>query len=104
MNRVDATMWRDRLALPHRPEDMAKRMNGIEKSAFTVLIPGDEHWPKALADLGDRTPYVLWARCATSFLARPMEDFVTITGSRASTSYGQHMAGSLAADIAGTSM
>ena len=101
MNRVDATMWRDRLALPHRLENVAKRMHGIEKSGFTVLVPDDEHWPKTLADLGDRTPYVLWARGATSFLARPMEDLVTITGARASTSYGQHVAGELAADLAG---
>lgn len=55
--------------------------------------------PKAVADFGDRTPYVLWARGATSFLARPMEDFVTITGARASTAYGEHMAGELAADL-----
>lgn len=101
MNRVDATMWRDRLALPHRLEDVAKRMHGIEKSGFTVLIPGDGHWPRTLAGLGDRAPYVLWARGATSFLARPMEDLVTITGARASTSYGQHVAGELAADLAG---
>lgn len=101
LNRVDAAMWRDRLALPHRLENIAERMHGIEQSGFTVLIPGDEHWPKALADLGDRTPYVLWARRATSFLARPMEDFVTITGARASTAYGGHMAAELAADLAG---
>lgn len=101
LNRVDAAMWRDRLALPHRLEDVAKRMHGMDQSGVTVLIPGDEHWPKDLADLGDRAPYVLWARGATSFFARPMEDFVTITGARASTAYGQHVAGELAADPAG---
>lgn len=101
LNRVDAAMWRDRLALPHRLEDVAKRMHGMDQSGVTVLIPGDEHWPKDLADLGDRTPYMLWVRGATSFFARPMEDFVTITGARASTAYGQHVAGELAADLAG---
>lgn len=47
LSRVDAAMWRDRVALPHRLEDVAERMHGIEQSGCTVLIPGDEHWPKA---------------------------------------------------------
>lgn len=48
--------------------------------------------------LGDRAPYVLWTKGATSFLAVRQETRVTITGSRASTSYGDHVAGELAHD------
>ncbi|MFV0551003.1 MAG: DNA-processing protein DprA, partial [Anaerorhabdus sp.] len=59
-----------------------------------------KEWPSALDDLGDRRPYVLWTRGATSFLARPLNDLVTITGARASTSYGDHVAGQLASDLA----
>ncbi|MGN6161388.1 MAG: DNA-processing protein DprA [Marmoricola sp.] len=80
---------------------MAERMCGIETSGIMVLVPGDERWPKALADLGERAPYVLWARGAASFLARPLADFVTITDSRAATSYGEHVAGDLAAGFSG---
>ncbi len=99
LNRVDAQVWRDRLALPHRLEDVAERMRSIEQSDVATLIPGDAHWPQALNDLGDRVPYVLWARGATSFLARPTVDLVTITGARAATAYGEHVAGEIAGDL-----
>lgn len=66
--------------------------------AYAPLIPGDAHWPVSVDVLGDRAPYVLWAKGATSFLANGQEDRVTITGSRASTSYGDHVAGELAGD------
>lgn len=62
------------------------------------LIPGDAHWPVSVDALGDRTPYVLWANGATSFLATGQDARVTITGSRASTKYGDHVAGELATD------
>lgn len=66
--------------------------------AYAPLIPGDAHWPVSVDALGDRAPYVLWAKGATSFLATRAKDRVTITGSRASTSYGDHVAGELARD------
>ncbi|WP_404464945.1 DNA-protecting protein DprA [Micrococcus antarcticus] len=100
VNRVDTQVWRDRLALPRRREGVTERMRGIGQSGIMALVPGDEHWPKALDDLGERAPYVLWTRGATSFLARPMTDLVTITGARAATAYGEHVAGDLAADLA----
>src|SRR5699024_7791973 len=43
---------------------------------------------------------VLWTRGADSFLSRPLLDFVSIVGSRASTSYGELVAGEFAADFA----
>lgn len=60
------------------------------------MIPGDDYWPASLSDLGERAPYLLWTRGASSFLARPLADLVTITGARATTSYGEHVAGTLA--------
>lgn len=50
--------------------------------------------------LGDRAPYVLWTRGATSLLARPFTDRVTLTGARAATAYGEHIAGSFSSDLA----
>ena len=70
-----------------------------ERAGIGTLIPGDKEWPSALDDLGDRRPYVLWTRGTTSFLARPLSDLVTITGARASTSYGEHVARQLASDL-----
>ncbi|WP_288832442.1 DNA-processing protein DprA [uncultured Corynebacterium sp.] len=39
-------------------------------------------------------------RGAASFLARPLNDLVTVTGSRAASAYGEHVAGELAGDLA----
>ena len=73
------------------------RLDQAQQSGIQVLVPGDADWPVALNDLGDLAPYVLWVRGASSFLSRPLQDFVTITGSRASTSYDDHVARELAA-------
>jgi len=63
-------------------------------------MPGDRDWPAALTDLGEREPFVLWTRGAASFLSRPFTDLLTITGSRAATSYGEHVAAEFAAHLA----
>lgn len=75
-------------------EELARVLDG----SYAPLIPGDAHWPVSVDALGDRAPYVLWSKGATSFLANGQEDRVTITGSRVSTSYGDHVAGELARD------
>ncbi|MDO5084622.1 MAG: DNA-processing protein DprA [Arachnia propionica] len=81
-------------------KDIASRLDQVQRSGVRALIPGDADWPAALDDLGVGAPYVLWARGASSFLARPVQDFITITGARASTSYGDHVARELAASMA----
>lgn len=98
--RVDNRVWRDRLTSPGRLDGLDQRLRMVEESGIATLIPGDAHWPRALDDLGDRAPYVLFVRGATSFLARPMQDLVTVTGSRAASGYGEHVAGELAGDLA----
>lgn len=96
---VDTQVWRDRF---HTTEarNITDRLDQIQQSGVRALIPGDAHWPAALDELGEAAPYVLWVRGASSFLARPLSDSVTITGARASTSYGDHVARELAASVA----
>ncbi|MEX5309279.1 DNA-processing protein DprA [Kocuria sp. CPCC 205297] len=90
--------------LHHTAQEFASRgglgddLAGVLDGSYAPLIPGDAHWPVSVDALGDRAPYVLWAKGATSFLANGQEDRVTVTGSRASTSYGDHVAGELAHD------
>ena len=74
--RVDAQVWRDRLTSPGRLEGPGEKLRMVEESGIATLIPGDAHWPRALDDLGERAPYVLFVRGTTSFLARPMNDLV----------------------------
>lgn len=99
LSNVDAQVWRSQF---ERSDARTLEQNVVEaeRAGIGALIPGDKEWPSALDDLGDRRPYVLWTRGTTSFLARPLSDFVTITGARASTSYGDHVAGQLASDLA----
>lgn len=100
LGRVDGQVWRDRLTSPDRLEGLEQRLRMVEESGIATLIPGDGQWPRALDDLDDRAPYVLFVRGATSFLARPLNDLVTVTGSRAASAYGVHVAGELAGDLA----
>lgn len=100
MNRADALAWRDRLTTATRPEVLIDRMRQAEAAGIDTVIPADTSWPGSLDVLGARAPYVLWTRGADSFLSRPLLDFVAIVGSRASTSYGELVAGEFAADFA----
>ncbi len=99
LSNVDAQVWRSQF---ERSDARTLEQNVVEaeRAGIGALVPGDKEWPSALDDLADRRPYVLWTRGTTSFLARPLSDFVTITGARASTSYGDHVAGQLASDLA----
>ena len=66
----------------------------------------------AVSNEEDRLAWVAQARCrggdpddlfvrgAASFLARPWNDLVTVTGSRAASAYGEHVAAELAGDLA----
>ncbi|WP_294181294.1 DNA-processing protein DprA [uncultured Schumannella sp.] len=97
--RADALIWRERLAARITP-DFPGRVAETQGGEFGTLIPADKEWPAGLDDLGDRAPYLLWTRGATSFLTTALSDRVTITGSRASTPYGDHVTGDLAMGMA----
>lgn len=67
------------------------------------VIPGDAEWPGLLDtlhayDLAGPIPHGLWVRGLALDPQRP----VTITGSRACTAYGAHVAEQMAADLAQT--
>ena len=99
LSAVDAQVCRDHFDAPSA-RDIAARLDQAQQSGIQVLFPGDVNWPVALNDLGDLAPCVLWTGGASSLLSRPLQAFVTITGSRASTSYGDHVARELAASKA----
>lgn len=97
--RVDALMWRGQLATQIVP-GLVRRVAETQGGEYGTLIPSDKEWPAGLDDLGDRAPYLLWTRGAVSFLTTELSDRVTITGARASTSYGEHVTSELAAGMA----
>lgn len=80
--------------------DAPSILAAAEHGGMTALLPGDDHWPAVLDDLGTDAPPVLWGVGDTSFLSRPAADRIVITGSRASTAYGEHVARDLAWSLA----
>ena len=100
MNRTAAALWRKHVVPDASPEIVRTVLRTTETLGYRTLIPGDDGFPASLHDLGDRMPYVLWVKGAESLLAGHLRDRFTITGARASTSYGTHVAQMLASDLA----
>ncbi|WP_244250701.1 DNA-processing protein DprA [Arthrobacter crystallopoietes] len=71
----------------------------IERLGGNVLVPGDESWPLALADLELAEPLCLWIRGQYSGGIPPAERTVALVGSRDSTNYGNSATGDLAAGL-----
>jgi len=100
MNRTAAALWRKHVLPDASPEIVRTVLRTTETLGYRTLIPGDDGFPASLYDLGDRMPYVLWVKGAVSLLAGHVQDRFTITGARASTNYGMHVAQILASDLA----
>ncbi|MGF3055455.1 DNA-processing protein DprA [Microbacterium sp. YY-01] len=63
-----------------------------------VLFPDDPLWPKALDDLGNHAPHMLWLRGNREVLTA--QTSIAIVGARAATRYGEHAAAEIAGDLA----
>ena len=98
LDRVEAAVWRDHLHSADTPDHLAAQI--AEASSFRVITPSDPDWPTALNDLGHRAPYALWAKGRTELLTQPLPQRITVTGSRADTSYGAHVTDELCGDLA----
>lgn len=74
-------------------------LSAVNSGDARFLTPEDDEWPAAalnpLAGCGIGPPLGLWVR-GTASLAELTDKAVTMTGSRASTSYGEHMTAILA--------
>ncbi|WP_345802789.1 DNA-processing protein DprA [Microbacterium sp. AZCO] len=71
------------------------------RAGVRLLVPSDPEWPVQLDDLGPHAPLALWVRGRPEVLGRPRPS-VAIVGARAATSYGEHVAMELAADLGGS--
>ena len=70
------------------------------RSGVSLITPEDPEWPASLADLGDHAPLVLWVRGDVDALAR-LAPSAALVGARAATSYGEHVAMEIAAELVG---
>lgn len=81
-------------------EQVAIALRAAAASSIDLVIRGDACWPTQLDDLGIHSPHCLWVRGDPRALTR-LRPSVAIVGARAATSYGDHVALELAADLAG---
>lgn len=85
--------WGPRLA----PEPHLGGLRTSARIGARLLLPTDPDWPASLGDLGAHAPRALWLRGDPAALHAPG---VAIVGARASSSYGEHVAGELAGELA----
>lgn len=71
----------------------------VERLGGRLVVPGDAEWPRGVDELGVAAPPALWVLGALPIGATTARS-LAVVGSRASTSYGEHMAGDLAAGLA----
>lgn len=73
-------------------------LDRARRNDVSIVVPGDPAWPRLLEDLGDHAPPCLWVRgrLDRTTLVAPS---IAVVGARAATSYGEHVAGELAAGV-----
>jgi DNA processing protein len=87
--------WRPRLD----PDRIRRSLDLAARAGVSLLTPDDPRWPRRLGDLGPHAPLVLWVRGDPRVLADGAPS-VALVGARAATSYGEHVAMELSADLA----
>lgn len=85
--------WRPRLASAPVLEALAAARRG----GLRLIVPGSAAWPASLDDLGPHAPLCVWARGEV----RTLEGVpaIAIVGARAATSYGEHVAMEMSAEL-----
>ncbi len=87
--------WHGRLDLVPPPA----RLSAWAGGRLRLACPGEPEWPSQLDDLGDTRPVVLWLRGQADLRYACLRS-VAVVGSRAATSYGNHVCAELAAALA----
>lgn len=82
------------------PAAVRQALHSAADVGARLVIPGDDHWPLALDDLGPHAPNGLWVRGGVELLGASSR--VSIVGARAASGYGEHVAAEIAGDLAAT--
>lgn len=86
-----------RLRLPSLNAAQEQRI--MSRLGARLIHPEDDAWPTQLADLGIHEPLALWVR-GPGDLHELLTGSIALVGARASTHYGEHVAGSIAYELA----
>ena len=100
LSKEAAALWRKHFRPDQQPNALRDVLRATENLGLTIVVPGAHGFPASLNDLGESAPYLLWVKGVVSLLASEMISRFSITGSRAATSYGEHVAGEIASDLA----
>jgi DNA processing protein len=87
--------WAPRLA----SLDPRRELRVLERCDGTLLVPGDEHWPRRVDDLGVAAPFALWVRGRADVESWSRRS-VAVVGARAATAYGERVAAELSSGLA----
>lgn len=87
--------WLPRLDRQATHEDVVR----AQHSGLTVVLPGDDLWPRSLHDLGAHGPLALWVRGDPAHLSGAA---LSIVGSRAASGYGSGVTAEFSAAAAET--
>lgn len=81
-----------------QPRAVTDALRGASEVGASLLLPGDPEWPRALDDLDDHAPPLLWVRGDPRHLIAPRR--VSMVGARAASAYGEAIASEFAGDLA----
>lgn len=96
---AESGLWRHRVAAKLTAGTVERALEQSEQLGLRVIIPGDAEWPEGLGALGPRSPVALWSLGNAELLREPLTGLVTLTGARASSAYGEHVAAELSSGI-----
>lgn len=97
----DIARARERWMPRWRPEGARDACAAAVRAGVQLVVPGDASWPASVDDLQGHRPVCLWVR-GNARLLQPSSGAVALVGARAATSYGEHVAGELAAELCRT--
>jgi DNA processing protein len=95
---VRPQVWRSRLGTSI-DRDVDRDLAHVAREGGRFIAPGDPQWPAGVEDLGPRRPVGLWVSGPLNPAAVTARS-VAVVGARASTGYGDHVAGEISADLA----
>ena len=78
--------------------DPVRDLDNLARLGGRLVVPEDDEWPTGLLDLGDESPVCLWVR-GTGRLDQTLDQAVSVVGARASTDYGDRVAGELSVGL-----
>ena len=87
----------ERTRLRYHESAVRDILTECEVKDITIITRTDPEWPTSIKDLGPAAPHVLYVKGKLNW---PKPNSVAIVGARAATSYGEHVAMELAADLA----